>query len=153
MFDWLTKPKPQPTVVVNPDLSVTITNTGTTVSPDLPNYPANFTTFQIPGSSSNSLNINISTLQKCMMENPNSESLNNCITSNIYGYDKQATSYQNVNYIGPGHSIDALGNVNFGPFDSKPQTFDNIERSTFNNSQLIFYVVIVIIYLFIMLKK
>ncbi len=150
MFNWLTntKAQPRPTIVVNPNMSTTITNTGAKVSSDLPKNPADFTTFQLPNSSSNTLNINLSTLQQCMTENTNSESLNNCISSNIYGYDNQ-----NVNYIGPGHSIDALGNVNFGPFDSTAQTFDNIDTYNVSNSQLIIYVIIVIIYLIIMLKK
>ena len=143
----------QPTSQLNPNMTTTVTNTSAKISPDLPKGPANFTSFQLPGSTSNSLNINVATLQQCMSENLNSTALNNCISNNISSYDSQAASYQNVNYVGPGHNIDAAGNIAFGPFNSTPQTFANIEQESFTNTKISVYVIIVLLYLYIMLKK
>ena len=140
----------QPVAQINPNMTTTITNTPAKISPNLPKGPSNFTLFQLPGSNSNSLNINVAGLQQCVSENLNSASLNNCISNNIASYDKQAASYQNVNYVGPGHSLDTSGNVTFGPFNSTTQTFANLNDTIFTKTQLIMYIVIVILYLYIM---
>jgi hypothetical protein len=153
-------PPPQPIAQINPNMTTEMTNTKVKSSPELPLGPANFTSFQIPGSDSSSLKINLANLQQCVSENLDQTSLNNCISTNIHGYDNQATSYQNVNYVGPGHSLDAANNVTFGPFDPTVQTsdptvqsFNNINQDNLTKNQLISYIVIVIIYLIIMLKK
>jgi len=148
------QPTQQSTPQINPDMTTTITNTSAKMSSSLPKGPSNFSSFQLPGVNSNSLKINVAGLQQCTSENLNSESINNCISNNISSYDKQAASYQNVNYVGPGHSIDIAGNVTFGPFNSTPQTFSNIEGDeSFTKTQLSVYVVIVALYLYIMLIK
>ncbi len=143
----------RPTAQLNPNMTTTVTNTSAKISPNLPQGPANFTSFQLPGSNSNSLNINVANLQQCLSENLNPTALNNCISNNISSYDSQAASYQNVNYIGPGHNIDAAGNIGFGPFNSTPQTFANIDKDSFTKTNISVYVVIVLLYLYIMLKK
>jgi hypothetical protein len=133
---------PKPTIT-------TVVNTLAKIAPGLPQGPANFTSFQLPNSSTNSLKINIAELQQCIGENSQIKSINECITNNISSYDKQTGSYQNVNYVGPGHSIDTSGNVVFGPFKSIPQTFDNLEKQDSYKTYLIIYIVFVLIYLYI----
>lgn len=143
----------QPTSQLNPNMTTTVTNVSAKISPSLPKGPADFTSFQLPGSKSNSLNINVAALQQCVSENLNPAALNNCISNNISSYDSQAASYQNVNYVGPGHNIDAAGNIGFGPFNSTPQTFVNVDQENFSNIKISIYIIIVLLYLYIMLKK
>lgn len=147
------RPIQQPTTQLNPNMSTITTNTSAKLSPGLPNGPSNFSSFQLPGVNSDSLKINVAGLQRCTSENLNSASINSCISNNISSYDKQATSYQNVNYVGPGHSIDVSGNVTFGPFGSALQHFDNVEEESFAKTQLSVYIVIIALYLYFMLIK
>jgi hypothetical protein len=145
-------PSPQPLAQINSTIPTEIKTTKAKSAPDLPKGPSNFSSFQIPGVDSNSLNINLANLQQCLSETLDQTSLNNCISTNINGYDNKAGSYQNINYVGPGHSLDTNNNVIFGPFDSTIQNFENINKVNVTKNQLIFYIVIVIIYLIIMLK-
>jgi hypothetical protein len=123
---------------------------GPSSSPQLPLGPANFTTFQLPSSNSNDISVNIGMLQECIGNPVGSDLLNNCITSNINGLDKQSNSYQNIKYVGPGHTIDSTGRVTFG---QNIQSFQNIESSVTTINVVIIYIVIVVLYLFIMLNK
>jgi hypothetical protein len=112
--------------------------------------PANFTTFQLPNSNSNAITANLSGLQECIGYVVGSDLLNNCISSNIKGLDKSSNSYQNIKYIGPGHSINKNGDVSFGQL---VQSFQNMNSNdTITNNTLVIYIIIVILYLFIMLK-
>jgi hypothetical protein len=121
-----------------------------TSSGSLPNGPANFTTYQLPGTS-NDISVNLSGLQECMLSSAGTDLLNNCIGTNIKGLSNQSNSYQNIKYLGPGHSLNSRGQVTFGPL----QNFQNIEnnKSDINKNVLFIYLVIMIIYLFLMLKK
>ena len=124
---------------------------GPSASLSLPVGPANFTTFQLPNSNSNDISVNLGNLQECISSPLGSDSLNTCISSNIKGLDKQANSYQNIKYIGPGHTIDNVGRVSFG---QNVQSFQNINsKNIITKNTLIIYIIIVILYLFIMLKK
>ena len=112
--------------------------------------PANFTTFQLPSSNSNDITANLSSLQECIGYAVGSDLLNNCISSNIKGLDKSSNSYQNIKYIGPGHTINKDGDVSFGQL---VQSFQNIDsNNTITKNTLVIYIAIIILYLFIMLK-
>jgi hypothetical protein len=85
-----------------------------------------------------------------MLSSAGSDLLNNCIANNIKGLSNQSNSYQNIKYVGPGHSLNSYNNVTFGPL----QNFDNIENNTnISKNTLTIYIILVIIYLFIMLNK
>lgn len=128
-----------------------VISSGPSASPWLPRGPANFTTFQLPSSNSNDISVNLGTLQECIGHAVGSDLLNNCISSNIKGLDKISNSYQNIKYVGPGHSIDNTGKVTFG---QNIQTFKNINvNNKITKNTLIIYIVIIILYLFIMLQK
>jgi hypothetical protein len=144
----------QPTTQLNPNMTTSVTNTSAKISPNLPKGPANFSSFQLPGTNSNSLNINVASLQKCLSENsnPTPSTINNCISNNISSYDNQASSYQNVIYVGPGHYVDASGNVAFGPFNSNIQNFQNVYELYHLNNKVYICILIVLVYLFIMLN-
>lgn len=115
----------------------------------LPGGPATFSTFQLPGTS-NDLSVNLASLQECMLSSAGTDLLNNCIGNNIKGLSNQSNSYQNVKYVGPGHSLNSGGQVTFGPL----QNFQNIENNnTISKNVLFVYLVFMIIYLFVMLKK
>jgi hypothetical protein len=115
----------------------------------LPGGPATFSTFQLPGTS-NVLSVNLASLQECMLSSTGTDLLNNCIGNNIKGLSNQSKSYQNVKYVGPGHSLNSSGQVTFGPL----QNFQNIENNnTISKNVLFVYLVFMIIYLFVMLKK
>jgi hypothetical protein len=125
-------------------------SSGPSISPWLPRGPANFTTFQLPSSNSNDISVNLGSLQECISYPTGSDSLNKCISSNIRGLDKISNSYENIKYIGPGHTIDNTGRVSFGQNIQSFKNLDPNDKITTNN--LIVYVIIVILYLFIMLK-
>lgn len=116
----------------------------------LPRGPATFSTFQLPGTSSD-ISVNLASLQECMLSSTGTDLLNNCIGNNIKGLSNQSNSYQNIKYVGPGHSLNSNGQVTFGSL----QNFQNIEN--YNNgiskNVLFIYLVIMIIYLFVILHK
>jgi hypothetical protein len=114
--------------------------------------PGNFTTFQLPSSNSNDISANLGSLQECIGEYVvGSELLDNCVSSNIKGLDKISNSYQNIKYVGPGHSINKAGDVTF------EQIIQPFQNTGYNNivtiKTLIIYIIVVLLYLFIMLKK
>lgn len=121
-----------------------------TSSASLPRGPATFSTYQLPGTSSD-LSVNLSGLQECMLSSTGTDLLNNCIGANIKGLSNQSNFYQNVKYVGPGHSLNSDGQVTFGPI----QNFQNIENNNDNigKNVIFIYLVIIIIYLLVMLKK
>jgi len=121
-----------------------------TSAASLPRGPATFSTFQLPGTS-NDISVNLASLQECMLSSTGTDLLNNCIGNNIKGLSNQSNSYQNIKYVGPGHSLNSNGQVTFGPL----QNFQNIENNNDNISKnvLFIYLVFMIIYLFVMLKK
>lgn len=121
---------------------------GPTLSTGLPSGPANFTTYQLPDTS-NDISVNMSGLQSCMLTSVGGDLLNNCVASNIKGLSNQSNSYQNIKYVGPGHNIDSWNRISFGAL----QNFQNVESNNdISNNSLIIYIVVVVIYLFIMLK-
>jgi hypothetical protein len=121
---------------------------GPWLSSGLPSGPANFTTYQLPDTS-NEISVNMSGLQSCMLTSVGGDLLNNCIANNIKGLSNQSNSFQNVKYVGPGHNIDSLNRITFGAL----QNFQNVESNNdISNNSLIIYIVVVVIYLFIMLK-
>jgi hypothetical protein len=117
-------------------------------STNLPKGPSSFSTFQLPGTS-NHISVNLAGLQECMMTSSGSDLLNNCISGNIKGLSNQSNSYQNIKYVGPGHNINNKGQVTFGAL----QNFQNLENIDNNDYVLVCYFVIIIIYLFVMLRK
>ena len=86
-----------------------------------------------------------------MLSSTGTDLLNNCIGNNIKGLSNQSNSYQNIKYVGTGHSLNSNGQVTFGPL----QNFQNIENNNDNITKnvLFIYLVFMIIYLFVMLKK
>ena len=121
---------------------------GPQITPGLPSGPSSFTTYQLPGSS-NDISVNMANLQECMLTSAGGDLMNNCIANNIKGLSNQSNSYQNIKYVGPGHNVDSWGRVTFGPL----QHFQNIDsQNKISNTTLTIYIVLVILYLFIMLK-
>ena len=115
----------------------------------LPNGPASFSTYQLPGTCNN-ISVNLAGLQSCMLSSSGSDLLNNCISNNISGLNNQSNSYQSIKYVGPGHTLDNTNNVTFGAM----QNFQNVEsNNAMSTNTVVIFTVIVIIYLFIMLKK
>lgn len=114
----------------------------------LPNGPATFSTFQLPGTS-NDISVDLASLQNCMSSSTGGDLLNNCISNNIKGLSNQSNSYQNIKYVGPGHSINSARQVTFGSL----QNFQNIDsNNSISKNVLYVYLVIMVIYLFVMLK-
>jgi hypothetical protein len=132
------QPKAQP--IQNPD--------GPTQSDGMPRGPANFTTYQLPDTS-NDISVNMSGLQSCMLTSVGGDLLSNCVANNIKGLSNQSNSYQTVKYVGPGHNLDSWDRITFGSLQNFQNTEQNNDIST---NTLTIYIVVVVIYLFIMLK-